>query len=157
MWQGGTPRSHVQLVARPRREMQERSRRVAPLPAARQGYPSESDPGWCGVIWRGGKDRQPVTVEHTVPPADVVPTDTPEVVASEQHARMRHILRLAQRTLLFESGKPVGLRNTALIDLCLEIRSALLPSAPGTEVLREPPLPVQGRYGVPVTPGGRRE
>jgi hypothetical protein len=87
------------------------------------------------VIWRGGKDRQPVTVEHTILPTDVVPTDTPEVVASEQHARMRHILRLAQRTLLFESGKPVGLRNTALIDLCLEIRSALLPSAPGTEVL----------------------
>jgi hypothetical protein len=109
----------------------------------------------CGVIWRRGKDRQPVTVEHTVLPADAVPTDTPEVVASEQHARMRHILRLAQRTLLFESGKPVGLRNTALIDLCLEIRSALLPSDP--EVLREPPLPLQGRYGVPVTPGGRRE
>jgi hypothetical protein len=105
----------------------------------------------CVVMWRGGKDRQPVTVDHTIVPADVVPADTPEVVASEQHARMRHILRLAQRTLLFESGKPVGLRNTALIDLCLEIRSALLPSDP--EVLREPPLPVQGRYRAPVTPG----
>jgi hypothetical protein len=86
----------------------------------------------------------PVTVEHTVPPADIVPgfdqpVDTPEAAELEQAARVRAVTRLVHRTLLTESLKAEGMRNTELIDLCLEVRSALQPSAPGSEVLREAP------------------
>jgi hypothetical protein len=88
------------------------------------------------------------TVDHTVPPADIVPgfpaDACPEVVFDEsaeveQRAQIRAVTRLVHRTLLTESLKAEGMRNTELVDLCLEVRSALQPSAPGSEVLREAP------------------
>lgn len=100
-------------------------------------------------LWRG---REPVTVEHTVAPRDVVPVDTAETIHAELLARIKHAARLAERKLFEQSGKPEWLRDVELVDLCLDVRSALRPSAPGSEVLRElPPVPV--RYAVPVTPG----
>lgn len=100
---------------------------------------------------------EPVTVEHTVPPADVagpalVLDDTAEALDIEHHARLREALRIIHRTLLTESLKDEALRNPDLIDRMLDLRSVLLPSAPGSEVLVEVP-PVRQRYGVPVIPG----
>ena len=96
-------------------------------------------------------DRQP-----TVPPADIIPgfqlDDTPAAAELEHQARHTAALRHIHRTLLLESLKDPGLRDTALIDFCLELRSTLQPSPPGSEVLREVP-PVGIRYKAPVIPG----
>jgi hypothetical protein len=106
----------------------------------------------------------PIRLDHTVPPADVVPlrdllggrdvvmVETPESAELEQAARLTHAARIVHRTLVAESLKVPELRNMALTDLCLELRSTLRPSAPGSEVLRE--VPSAGiRYAVPVVPG----
>jgi hypothetical protein len=95
-------------------------------------------------------DRQP-----TVPPADIIPgfqlDDTPIAAELEHQARHKAALRQIHRTLLAESLKDPGLRCTALLDFCLELRSTLQPSQPGSEVLREAPAVV--RNPVPVIPG----
>jgi hypothetical protein len=97
----------------------------------------------------------PVDLQFTVAPADIVPgfqlDDTPASAELEHQARRKAALRHIHRTLL-ESLKDPGLRDTALIDFCLELRSTLQPSAPGSEVLREVP-PVGIRYPAPVIPG----
>lgn len=106
----------------------------------------------------------PIDVQHTVAPADVVPLDdllgepvvlddTPAAVDLEQGARLKHAARIVHRTLVAESLKEGPQRNVELMDLCLELRSTLRPSAPGSEVLREVP-PVGIRYPAPVVPGG---
>lgn len=94
-----------------------------------------------------------------VPPADIVPgfpdlDDTPEAAELEQAARHREALRLVEAALARESARAraTGMRNPDLANLCLEVRSALRPSAPGSEVLREVP-PVGIRYPAPVIPG----
>jgi hypothetical protein len=97
-------------------------------------------------------DRQPV-----VPPAGIVPgfpalDDTPVAAELEHHARHKAALRHIHRTLLAESLKDPGLRNTALVDFCLELRSTLQPAPADAEVLREMP-PVGIRYRAPVIPG----
>lgn len=98
-------------------------------------------------------DRQP----H-VPPAEIVPgfpplDDTPASVELEHDARHKAMRRLIHRTLLAESLKDPALRNGELTDFCLEARSILQPSAPGSEVLREvPPVGIR-RPSVPVIPG----
>lgn len=106
-------------------------------------------------------DRQPL-----VPPADIVPgfrpagdvvdvalDDTPTSVELERTARDHAMRRLIHRTLLAESLKDPALRNGELTDFCLEARSILQPSAPGSEVLREvPPVGIR-RPSVPVIPG----
>lgn len=89
-------------------------------------------------------ERPTVTVQHTVPPADVIPAalvldDTAEAVELEQEARTRHMLRYVQRTLLEESLKDPVFRNTGLIDFCLGARSILQPAPADAEVLREAP------------------
>jgi hypothetical protein len=86
----------------------------------------------------------PATVEHTVPPADVVaPTldDTAESTTLERAARVAEALRLVEAALYREAkrGRDTGTRNPDLANLCLEVRSALRPSPPGSEVLHEAP------------------
>lgn len=100
----------------------------------------------------------PVTVTHTVPPADVVPAapvldDTPEATALEAAARIRHAAHRVERELWAQSARPRELRNAELVDFLLDQRATLRPSPPGSEVLREVP-PVPARYPVPVIPGG---
>lgn len=109
----------------------------------------------------------PVRVEHTVPPADVVPldhllrgkdivmVDTPAAVELEDRARRAEALRLVEAALARESNRArkIGMRNADLADLCLEVRSALRPAPADAEVLREVP-PVGIRHPAPVTPGG---
>lgn len=92
-----------------------------------------------------------------VPPADIVPgfptlDDTPEAAQLEHQARHAAALRHIHRTLLAESLKDPGLRDTALMDSCLELRSILQPAPADAEVLREVP-PVGIRYAAPVIPG----
>lgn len=98
----------------------------------------------------------PVDLQFTVAPADIVPgfqlDDTPASAELEHQARHKAALRHIHRTLLAESLKDPGLRDTALVDFCLELRSTLQPSPPGSEVLREVP-PVGIRYKAPVIPG----
>jgi hypothetical protein len=72
--------------------------------------------------------RAPVVVEHTVPPPDIVDTD--EATQLEQQARLRHANRLIDRTLTGQSLLYPDDRNTELVNLCLELRSTLWPSAP---------------------------
>lgn len=107
--------------------------------------------------WLVGRLFTPIRVEVTVPPADVVDValdDTRASAALEQAARTREALRLVEAALAAESARArkTGVRNPALANLGLDVRSALLPSAPGSEVLREMP-PVGIRYAVPVVPG----
>lgn len=90
-------------------------------------------------------DRPTVTVQHTVPPADVIPVEL------EQEARTRHMLRYVQRTLLEESLKDPVFRNTGLIDFCLGARSILQPAPADAEVLREAPA-----VGIRYAEGGVR-
>lgn len=92
-----------------------------------------------------------------VPPADIVPgfvelDDTPAAVELEQTARVREALRLVEAVLEEERRRPSGFRNVERFDMALDLRSALHPSAPGSEVLREAP-PVGIRYPAPVIPG----
>lgn len=97
----------------------------------------------------------PIQVEVIVPPRDVVDLaldDTPAAVELEREARDKAIRRLIHRTLLAESLKDPALRNGELTDFCLEARSILRPSAPGSEVLREVPA-VGIRRPVPYVPG----
>jgi hypothetical protein len=96
-------------------------------------------------------DRPPVTVTHTVPPADIVPPE--EIAELETEARMRHVARVVHRTLVAESLKDPGRRNADVIDLCLHLRTVLQPPPPDPQELREVP-PVGIRYPVPVIPGG---
>lgn len=111
------------------------------------------------MSWRNFRNRflvTPVDLQFTVPPADIVPgfqlDDTPIAAELEHQARHKAALRHIHRTLLLESLKDPGLRDTALVDFCLELRSTLQPSPPGSEVLREVP-PVGIRYKAPVIPG----
>lgn len=99
----------------------------------------------------------PVDLQFTVPPADIVPgfptlDDTPEAAGLEHQARHTAALRHIHRTLLAESLKDPGLRDTALVDFCLELRSTLQPAPADAEVLREVP-PVGIQRPVPVIPG----
>lgn len=86
--------------------------------------------------------RQPIRVEHTVPPADIVPgfDASPEVVSddtAEQQARLRAVTRIVHRALLTESLKTEGSRNRGLYDLALDLRLALQPAPAET-----PPEPL---------------
>jgi hypothetical protein len=99
-------------------------------------------------------DRQP-----TVPPTGIVPgfpplDDTPAAAELEHDARVGEALRLVEAALARESerARKTGMRNPDLVDVCLEVRSALQPSPPDAEVLREVP-PVGIRYAAPVIPG----
>lgn len=97
----------------------------------------------------------PIYTDHS--PAGVVPgfpvlADLPAAVELEHQARHAAAMRQIHRTLLAESLKDPGLRNTALVDFCLELRSTLQPAPAGAEVLREVP-PVGVRYRAPVVPG----
>lgn len=97
----------------------------------------------------------PIEVENTVAPADIVPgfmVVTPEAVELEHHARHVAALRHVHAVLEEESAKAAGFRNVGRFDLALELRSILLPSAAGSEVLREV-APVGVRYPAPVAPG----
>lgn len=100
----------------------------------------------------------PVDMQFTVPPADIVPgfqlpAALPANAEAEYAARIDVALRLIAGVLEDESHKPTGTRNVARFDLALEVRSALRPSASGSEVLREVPS-VGIRYAsVPVVPG----
>jgi hypothetical protein len=89
-----------------------------------------------------------------VPPPCTPLDDLPADAALEHIARNREVLRLVEAALARESerSRKTGTRNPDLANLCLEIRSALRPSAPGSEVLREVP-PVGIRHAAPVTPG----
>lgn len=99
----------------------------------------------------------PIQVEFIVPPADVVDLDlddTPAAAEIEHSARVTEALRLVELALARESNRArkTGTRNPDLVDVCLEVRSALLPSPPDAEVLREVPS-VGIRYAAPVIPG----
>lgn len=113
--------------------------------------------GWLSRYAATPVDRPAVSAADIVPgfaPADVVDValdDTPAAVELEQSARLTHAARIVHRTLLAESLKDPALRNVALMDLCLELRTALKPPT-GSEVLREVP-PVGVRHAVPVVPG----
>lgn len=74
---------------------------------------------------------------------------TPELEHADQH---RAALRLVHRTLLAESLKDPAVRDVGAINLGLELRSILQPSAPASHLLREVP-PVGIRYAAPVIPG----
>lgn len=85
-------------------------------------------------------------------PRDQVVVESREAAELDDRARRRHAERLIHRTLLTESLRDPAMRNGALVDLCLDLRSALVPSAPDARALRELPG-VAHRYAVPVTPG----
>lgn len=72
----------------------------------------------------------PVDRGYTVPPADVIPP-TPPAVGGDS-ARIAEVLRLTKAALDAESerGRGCGMRNAALADLCLEIRTVLLTVTP---------------------------
>lgn len=107
--------------------------------------------------WLVGQFFTPIQVEFTVPPADVVPgaltlDDTPAAVELEQSARLAEAVRLVEAVLEEERRRPSGCRNVERFDMALDLRSALRPSAPGSEVLREVP-PVGIRHAAQVAPG----
>jgi hypothetical protein len=97
----------------------------------------------------------PAAVEHTVPPADVIPARRPvidpaQADAIEQASRAEVALRLVEEVLLAETAKPTGHRNVDRYNLALEVRLALQPQ-PGTQVLHDSPAPplrtaVNGSY-----------
>jgi hypothetical protein len=58
--------------------------------------------------------REPVVVEHTVPPPDIVDTD--EATQLEQQARLRHAHRLIDRTLTAQRLLEWDDRNTELVN-----------------------------------------
>lgn len=102
--------------------------------------------------------RRRPTVTNTVPPADVIPRgtvmhETTETVELEQVARIKHAARIVHRTLIAQHLLLPDDRNHELIDVLLDLRSTLMPSAPGSEVLREGPTPVAIGHAVPVIPG----
>lgn len=104
-----------------------------------------------GLFKSRGSDRTPVRVEPTAPLGGAV-VETPESVSLEDRARRSEAKRLIHRTLLAESLRPPAFRDQAVLDLCLDLRSILMPSAPDPQDLREmPPVPL--RYAVPVNPG----
>lgn len=104
-------------------------------------------------LWRSGRRLpEPEPVDRPAVHRDVVLVETAEASHLELQARLRHVARLAERVLFAQSFKPDELRDAELIDLALDIRSALRPSPPGSEVLREMP-PVGIRYAVPIVPG----
>lgn len=76
-----------------------------------------------------------------------------EAVQLEQAARLMHTAVLVEQALLAESRKPREMRNGDLIGVLLDVRSAVCPSPPDAEVLRELSLPLPVRYAVPVIPG----
>lgn len=106
-----------------------------------------------------GRRQPPAPAHHVVPLDDLFPArgldleDTAATVELEHEARLTHAARIVHRALVAESLKPEELRNHELMDLCLDLRSTLRPSAPGSEGLREQPA-VGVRYAVPVIPGG---
>ena len=90
----------------------------------------------------------PATVEHTVPPADVIPARRPvidpaEAEAIEQASRVEVALRLVDAALYAERAKPTGHRNVERLNLALEVRLALQPPASGSEVLHDAPPPLR--------------
>lgn len=99
-----------------------------------------------------------VQLECTSAPPDIVPhdivlDDTAEAVQLEQAARLTHAARIVHRTLLAESLKPGEHRDVALMDVCLELRSALRPAPVDAEVLREAPAKLPQRHPqVPILP-----
>lgn len=116
------------------------------------------------TTWQRIRDRfvTPIDVQFTVPPADIIPgfptlDDTPEAAELEHHARHLAALRLVHAVLEEERAKPHGFRNVERFDLALELRSALQPSAAGSEVLREtPPVGIRYAAGGPVQRNGYR-
>jgi hypothetical protein len=77
-------------------------------------------------------------------PADPGIEDTAEAVALEHAARNRHAARLVDAVLSTQAQMRADDRNTALVDLCLELRSALAPTPIGSRVLKELPLIPRG-------------
>ena len=84
---------------------------------------------------------------HDVPGAILaghVAVEAIEAAEADRHTRYTAALRLVHRALLTESLKPEAERNPEVVNVCLDLRTILLPTAPG----------VPSRPPVPVIPGG---
>lgn len=75
------------------------------------------------------RDARPDTVEAI------------EAAEADRAARLTEALRTVHRTLLTESLKPEAERNPEVVNVCLDLRSILLPTA-GPGVPPRPPVPV---------------
>jgi hypothetical protein len=71
-----------------------------------------------------------------IPPGHVV-QDTGASLLLEAEARIKHAARQIETQLWAQSMLFADDRNTELVNVLLELRATLRPSAPGTEVLRE--------------------
>lgn len=92
--------------------------------------------------------RGPVDVEHTVPPADIVPTGA--ALLMDTQTRILHSVDVIDDALFRQYQQFPEDRNGELIDVLLDLRSTLCPSMPDAEVLRERPWArAVGRAAVP--------
>lgn len=88
-------------------------------------------------------------ITDPIPPGHVI-QDTGASLLLEAEARIRHAARQIDGHLQVQSTLYADDRNTELVNVLLDLRATLHPSAPGSEVLAEtPPTP----YRVPVIPG----
>lgn len=86
------------------------------------------------MIFRSGSAREPQPVpagRATLPAPTLDPT--PETLLIEQKARNAEAAAMVENILYAQGRRPAELRNGDLVDLCLDLRSALRPKPAGSQ------------------------